>query len=77
MQYITEKKKASVGQGTLNIFDIDDTLFMPNAKTKVIKDGKVVHRLSSEELKHYKLKAGERLDFAEFRSGKQIGRAHV
>ena len=72
MQYITEKKKASVGQGTLNIFDIDDTLFMPNAKTKVIKDGKVVHRLSSEELKHYKLKAGERLDFVEFRSGKHF-----
>lgn len=71
-EYLVEKKKTTVGQGTLSIFDIDDTLFMPNAKTKVIKDGKIVRRLSSEELKHYKLKVGERLDFGEFRSGKHF-----
>jgi hypothetical protein len=71
-EYLTEVKKVKVGQGTLNIFDIDDTLFMPNAKTKVVKDGKIVGRLSSEQLKHYKTKPGERLDFGEFRSGKHF-----
>jgi hypothetical protein len=67
---MTEVNKNQVKKGTLNVLDIDDTLFMPNAKTNVVKDGKVVARLSSEDLKHYKPKPGERLDFGEFRSGK-------
>jgi len=67
---MTEVNKNQVKKGTLNVLDIDDTLFMPNAKTNVVKDGKVVARLSSEELKHYRPKPGERLDFGEFRSGK-------
>lgn len=56
---------------TLNIFDLDDTLFTnEGVKTKVIKDGKVVRELDSQELFSYKLKAGEEYDFSGFRSGK-------
>lgn len=63
-------KKKPVNKITLNIFDIDDTLFTSTAKTVVLKDGKPVKRLTSNELLHYKLKPGEKLDFGEFRSGK-------
>jgi len=73
LEFLSEEKKIKkVEQGTLNIFDIDDTLFKPNAKTRVMKDGKEVRRLSSEELKTYKPKPGEKLDFVEFRSGKHF-----
>ena len=63
-------KKKPVNKMTLNIFDIDDTLFMSKSMTKVLKDGKVVRKLDTKELLHYKLKPGEKLDFGEFRSGK-------
>ena len=72
LEYLFEGKKREVKKGSLNIFDCDDTLFRPNAKTRVMKDGKVVGKLDSEQLKHYKKKPGENLDFAEFRSGKQF-----
>jgi hypothetical protein len=64
-----EKKKGGL---TLNIFDIDDTLFMSTAKTAVVKDGKVLHKLDTKELLKYKLKPGERFDFGEFKSGKHF-----
>ena len=64
--------KKSVAKQTLNIFDIDDTLFMSTAKTAVVKDGKIVRKLDTKELLHYKVKPGEKLDFAEFRSGKHF-----
>lgn len=64
--------KSKKGGMTLNIFDIDDTLFMSTAKTSVVKDGKVVRKLDTKELLHYKLKPGEKLDFGEFKSGKHF-----
>lgn len=57
---------------TLNIFDIDDTLFMSTARTAVVKDGKTVRKLDTKELLRYKTKPGEKLDFSEFRSGKHF-----
>ena len=57
---------------TLNIFDIDDTLFMSTARTAVVKNGKVLKKLDTKELLSYKLKTGEKFDYSEFRSGKHF-----
>lgn len=65
-------KKPVKSKTTLNIFDIDDTLFMSTAKTAVVKDGKVLRKLDTKELLHYKLGPGERFDFGEFKSGKHF-----
>lgn len=66
--YITENE----GKMTLNIFDIDDTLFMSTSRTAVVKDGKILRKLDTRELLHYKLKPGEKFDFSEFRSGQHF-----
>lgn len=55
---------------TLNVFDIDDTLFDTEAKVGVIKDGKRIKNLAPGEYNTYILKTGEKLDFGQFRSGK-------
>lgn len=53
--------------GSLNIFDIDDTLFHTTAKITVVKDGKVVRKLSNSEYNTDRLKAGESYDYSEFK----------
>ena len=67
-EFLTEAK----GSLTLNIFDIDDTLFMSTARTAVVKNGKVLKKLDTKELLSYKLKTGEKFDYSEFRSGKHF-----
>lgn len=59
-------------KGTLNVFDVDDTLFKTSARVRIVKDGKVVKELNSGEFNTYKLKDGEKYDFEEFRSGKHF-----
>lgn len=51
----------------LTIFDIDDTLFHTTAKIGVIKDGKKVKELTNQQFNTYKLKAGEKFDFGQFK----------
>lgn len=55
---------------TLNVFDIDDTLFKTHAQIKVIKNGKVTKTLSSRDFNNYHLGPGESYDFSEFRDAK-------
>lgn len=55
------------GLGSLTIFDIDDTLFHTTAQIAVLKDGKVIQKLSNQEYNTHKLKSGESYDFSEFR----------
>lgn len=56
-------------KGTLNVFDIDDTLFRSESKVVIKKDGKAVRELeNSAEFKTYKLKPGESHDFEQFGS---------
>lgn len=55
------------GRGTLNVFDIDETLYNTFAKIKVTKDGDVVRELNNQEFNEYKLKPGEKYDFGQFR----------
>lgn len=63
-------KKQDKEVRTLNIWDIDDTLAKTAARVHVKKDGKIVKVLEPGEYNNYKLKSGEELDFAQFRSGK-------
>lgn len=62
--------KEFVGNGTLSIFDIDDTLFHTSAKIAVMKDGKVVRMLDNQEYNTYKRQKGETYDFGEFANAK-------
>ena len=55
---------------TLNVWDIDDTLFKTDARVTITKDGKPVRVLSPGEFNTYQLKTGEKYDFSQFRSGK-------
>lgn len=60
--YITE---LAAPRKPLWIFDFDDTLAVDKSTIDVIdkETGEIVHRLSSEKFKSYKLKDGEKFDF--------------
>lgn len=66
------KEQATLGDGSLTIFDIDETLFHTTAQIAVMKDGKVLKRLSNSEFNTYMLKPGESFDFSEFRSSEKF-----
>lgn len=53
-------------------FDIDETLFVTNAKIRVVKNGKVVRELSNQEFNTYTLQPDEKYDFSEFRSAQKF-----
>ncbi len=53
---------------SLTIFDIDDTLFHTTSSVYVMRGERIVQKLNAAEFNVYKLKAGEHLDFREFRS---------
>jgi len=52
---------------SLSIWDIDDTLFESETSVFVIKDNKIVKKLSTSEYNSYRPKLGENFDFSEFR----------
>jgi hypothetical protein len=58
--------------GTLQVVDIDDTLFHTTARIGIKKDGKVTHYLSNSKFNKYELKPGEEYDFGEFRNAKKF-----
>lgn len=70
MKKFTEylEESAQFGDGSLTVFDIDETLFHTTAQIAVVKDGKVTRRLSNSEFNTYQLQKGEQFDFSEFRS---------
>ena len=57
---------AQYQDGGLTIFDIDETLFHTTAQIGVLKEGKLIKKLSNTEFNNYKLKAGETFDYKEF-----------
>ena len=65
-------KFGEIRPNKLVIFDIDDTLVKTDTKVGVIKDGKVIKRLSSHDFTHYKLHPGESFDFGAFRDAKEF-----
>lgn len=62
----THKKEVK----TLNVWDIDDTLFKTDARIIIKKDGKVIKRLTPMEYNTFEKAPDEEVDFSEFRSGK-------
>lgn len=62
-EYLLEQS----GKGSLTIFDIDDTLFHTTAQIAVVKDGKVIRKLTNNEFNTYTLQRGEEFDFSEFK----------
>jgi FMN phosphatase YigB (HAD superfamily) len=71
--YLTEQ---SNGRG-LTIFDIDDTLFKTYALVNVMKDGKIIKRLSNQEYNTYKLNPGEMFDYGEFKSAETFDKTSI
>lgn len=74
IKYFTEflEEQSSNQLRTLNVFDVDDTLFKSSASVLVKKDGKTVKELDTAGFNHYKLKPGEEYDFGQFRSAEQF-----
>jgi hypothetical protein len=54
------------GKG-ITFIDIDETIFNTFAKIYVIKNGKIIKKLSNQEFNTYELQDGESFDFREFR----------
>ena len=67
-EYLSE---AQEGAG-LTIWDIDETLFNTKALIYLVKDGKVIRKLTNTEFNTYTLKDGESYDFAEFKDAKHF-----
>ena len=65
-QYLIELK-STYGKG-ITFFDIDETIFKTSAKIYVMKNGKIIKKLSNQEFNTYKLQPDESFDFREFRS---------
>ena len=54
----------------LAFFDIDETVFHTFAQINVVKDGKLIKKLTNQEFNTYQLNDGELFDFTEFRDSK-------
>ena len=70
LEYILEENE----QGSLTVFDIDDTLFHTTAQIAVIKDGETIKKLTNQEYNTYNLEKGETFDFTEFRDADKFYR---
>lgn len=60
--------KDFLSEGSLHVYDIDETLFHTSAKVKVMRGDKEVASLSNSEYNDHKLPKGHHYDFSEFRS---------
>lgn len=65
------------GANVLYVFDIDDTLFRTGARVIIMKDGRVVKKISPTEYNTYVLKPGESYDYGEFRSAEVFRKTAV
>ena len=72
MKSFSDFLKSKNKQGTLNVFDIDDTLYLTTAQVGIKKNGKTIKKLASGEFNHYTLKDGESFDFGQFRDAKHF-----
>ena len=63
-----QRFKSFIGENSLHVFDIDDTLFHTTAKVKVMKGSQHVASLSNAEYNTHRLPKGHEYDFSEFRS---------
>lgn len=64
-EYTLNELKSGWGQG-ITFIDIDETIFKTKALIYVMKDGKIIKKLSNQEFNTYELNDGESYDFREF-----------
>lgn len=64
-EYLLEKPQTS--EGSLFIWDIDETLMQTTANIYVRKNGKIVRTLSNTQFNTYRKQPDETLDFSEFK----------
>lgn len=65
---IKKIKSLPTSVDTLSVWDIDDTLFVsPKTFVYVVKNNKIVRKLTTEEFNGYRLGPNEKFDFFEFR----------
>jgi hypothetical protein len=64
-KYILNELYSEYGKG-VSFIDIDETLYNTFAKIYVMKDGKIIRKLSNQEFNTYKLQPDESFDFREF-----------
>jgi hypothetical protein len=69
IQFLAETKESV---RPLQVFDIDGTVFDPNAKVRVLHGNKLVDSLNHEQFNTHKLPKGHRYDFSEFRSAEKF-----
>jgi len=69
-------EKTSSGKG-LTIFDIDETLMRTYAQVHVIKNNKIIKKLSNQEFNDYQLQDGETFDFSEFRNADLFNKTSI
>jgi hypothetical protein len=58
--------------GSLAIFDIDDTMFRTTTRVHVVRNEKRIASLTAAEFNVYKLNPSESFDFGEFRNAKHF-----
>jgi gas vesicle protein len=64
------------GKG-ITFIDIDETIFQTKALIYVMKDGKIIKKLSNQEFNTYKLQDGESFDFREFRDAELFKKTSI
>lgn len=66
-------KKVNINpHNTLNIFDLDDTLFVSDSVIRIVKNKRVIRELDTHSFLTYVLKPGEAFDFSDFKSGRRF-----
>lgn len=68
--YLTELSSI-YGKG-ITFIDIDETIFNTFAKIYVLKNGKIIKKLSNQEFNTYELQPDEKFDFREFRDAEMF-----
>lgn len=69
-EYIVDERFTVAGteSNKILLFDVDNTLIDSDVKVYVMKDDKLVKKISSTEYNSYKLQPGEYFDYTEFES---------
>jgi len=70
-EFLLNELSSAYGKG-ITFFDIDETIFNTFAKIYVVKNGKIIKKLSNQEFNTYELQPGEKFDFREFRDAKMF-----
>jgi hypothetical protein len=68
--------KSKNGYG-ITFIDLDETLFRTFAKINVLKEGKVIRKLSNQDFNAYKLGEGESFEFSEFEDAKLFNETSI